>query len=274
VRVSELDRDLSQVIPSGDSPDSTYLFARMTAAALDATLRAGAGGAPRARVLDAAAGLGQDGRALAARGGWVVCAEPSSRMLELGRLLAPREPLHEPAHTAGPARWIRAWAEALPFEDGSFDAVLCKGSLDHFDDPQRCLAELARVARPDGRVVIAVANYASLGCRLERLVRRCRPDRGAARRAPYHVPCDHFTRYDPALLRAHLERHLHVERWSGVSLLWGLGVWSALLRHIGPRLARPCLAGADALARAWPAWADVLVVTGRPRRPGAAGATS
>jgi ubiquinone/menaquinone biosynthesis C-methylase UbiE len=46
-------------------------------------------------------------------------------------------------------------AEALPFEDQSFDAVLCECSLCTFPDKHVALAEARRVLRPGGRVAIA-----------------------------------------------------------------------------------------------------------------------
>jgi ubiquinone/menaquinone biosynthesis C-methylase UbiE len=46
-------------------------------------------------------------------------------------------------------------AEALPFEDGSFDAVLCECSLCTFPDKRSALAEVRRVLRTGGRAAIA-----------------------------------------------------------------------------------------------------------------------
>lgn len=46
-------------------------------------------------------------------------------------------------------------AEALPFVDDSFDLVYCRASLHHFADPERAVAEMVRVCRPAGRVVIS-----------------------------------------------------------------------------------------------------------------------
>jgi len=48
---------------------------------------------------------------------------------------------------------VRAHAEELPFEDGSFDLVLCVQVLEHVDDPARVVGELHRVVRPGGRVL-------------------------------------------------------------------------------------------------------------------------
>lgn len=40
----------------------------------------------------------------------------------------------------------------LPFSDQSFDAVICQAVLEHVLDPQRCVAEIYRVLKPDGLV--------------------------------------------------------------------------------------------------------------------------
>jgi ubiquinone/menaquinone biosynthesis C-methylase UbiE len=46
-------------------------------------------------------------------------------------------------------------AEALPFGDGEFDAVLCECSLSSFPDKPRALAEIRRVLRPRGRLALS-----------------------------------------------------------------------------------------------------------------------
>ena len=63
---------------------------------------------------------------------------------------------------------MRGWSDALPFSDASFDAAICKGAIDHFDRPELAIAEMARVTKPDGRVVLAIANFDSLACKLAR----------------------------------------------------------------------------------------------------------
>jgi SAM-dependent methyltransferase len=52
-------------------------------------------------------------------------------------------------------RFARGDAEALALPDGSFDAALCECSLCTFPDKPRALAEMRRVLRPGGRVVIS-----------------------------------------------------------------------------------------------------------------------
>lgn len=256
MRAVDLDRDMTHVIPTGTTRDSDYLFRRMEAETLAAT-RAGVG----ARVLDSAAGLGQDSRALARGGAHAFCAEPSRRMVELAKLVAAKEPAPAP----GRVTWARAWSETLPFRDRAFDAAFCKGALDHFDDPERCIAELARVTRTDGRVVLAVANFESLGCRLQRLGDRLRARPRMPGRRTYHVPSDHFTRYDARLLREQMERHVVVTEWRGISLLWGVRRWARLLARLPERHADALLRAADALASRFPSLSDVIVVAGRPR---------
>ncbi|MCU0559359.1 MAG: methyltransferase domain-containing protein [Desulfobacterales bacterium] len=50
---------------------------------------------------------------------------------------------------------LRADAHHLPFGAGRFDVVICFAAFPHFDDPGLALAEMARVAKSGGRVVIA-----------------------------------------------------------------------------------------------------------------------
>ncbi|MFI5315645.1 MAG: class I SAM-dependent methyltransferase [Myxococcota bacterium] len=257
MRVVDLDRDMTHVIPTGTTRDSEFLFRRMEALTFAAT-RVSAG----ARVLDSAAGLGQDSRALARQGARAICAEPSHRMIELAKLVAAKEAAETPGHVV----WARAWSEALPFRAGSFDAAFCKGALDHFDDPERCIAELARVTRADGRVVLAVANFESLGCRLQRFAERLRRGPPRPGRRTYHVPSDHFTRYDAPLLRAQIERYVAVESVSATSLLWGVRRWARLLGRIPESWALALLRAADRIAARFPSLADVIVIAGRPKR--------
>jgi SAM-dependent methyltransferase len=258
VRVADLDRDMRDVIPTGATRDSEFLFARMAERTLRAT-RAG----PGRRVLDVAAGLGQDASRLAGEGAFAVAAEPSGRMTALARLVQERLP-------GRPPTWVRAWSDALPFRAASFDAVFCKGSLDHFDRPRLAIAEMARVAKPEGRVVLAVANFESAACRAARGLDALRegwlgrePPRG---RRHYDVPHDHFTRYELALMREQAGEALELDLVEGVSLAWGLPGWSAAVARLPEAVADGALRALDALARRRPALADVVILAGRPQR--------
>ena len=249
------------MIPVGLSPDSEFLFARMTEVTLWATC-ADVG----RRVLDVASGVGQDSVALAGEGASVVGAEPSARMTAMAEAfgaegVAPGDP--RPV-------WVRGWADALPFGDDAFDASFCKGAIDHFDDPETAIREMARVTRRDGRVVLAIANFDSLACRVTRAVDRIRQDwlgRGPLRgRRGYDTPSDHFTRYEVELMREQAERYVELEMLQGISVGWGMPGWSSLAARLPRPLAELLLRGLDAIARQWPSLADVVVLVGRPRR--------
>jgi len=258
MRVVDLDRDMSDVIPTGTSRDSEHLFERMTAVTLELA-RPG----PGRRILDVASGFGQDARALAARGARVVGAEPSRRMIAWARMKDEEE--------GGPsARFVRGWSDALPFAGGAFDAVFCKGALDHFDRPDEAIAEMARVTAPGGRVVLAIANFDSLACRLARLGDDVREyglgHPGGRGRRHYDVPADHFTRYDLDLMRSQAEAHLELEAVRGLSLAWGFAPWTRTVQRLPEALARGALRTLDRVAGLRPDLADVVVLAGRPRR--------
>jgi SAM-dependent methyltransferase len=48
--------------------------------------------------------------------------------------------------------------EAMPFSDGAFDVALLNEVLEHVPDEQKALAEIRRVLRPDGRLVVFAPN--------------------------------------------------------------------------------------------------------------------
>ena len=101
------------------------------------------------RALDVATGTGDFALELAARvgaSGEVVGCDFSERMLELARVKGARSGL--------PVRFEAGNALSLPYEDDCFDAVVVGFGARNFSDLRRGLAEMARVARPGGRVVI------------------------------------------------------------------------------------------------------------------------
>jgi ubiquinone/menaquinone biosynthesis C-methylase UbiE len=105
---------------------------------------------PADRLLDVACGKG-DSAILAARE--LGCSVAGIDYSEAGVIDAERA-----AKADGVAHEVTfqtGCAEALPFANGSFDAILCECSLCLFDDKRRALAEIRRVLRPGGRVAIA-----------------------------------------------------------------------------------------------------------------------
>ena len=102
-----------------------------------------------ARVLDVAAGSGNATLAAARCGAEVTGLDYVPGLLERGRLRAAAEGLA--------VAYVEGDAEALPYPDASFDAVLSCVGVMFAPDQERVAAELARVCRPGG--TIALANW-------------------------------------------------------------------------------------------------------------------
>jgi SAM-dependent methyltransferase len=99
----------------------------------------------RGSVLDVGCGTGVLAERLALRGYEVTGADPSEGMLEV---LRARRPM---------VRAVQASGTGLPFEDGTFDLVLCVAVMHHVADPEDVrgtLAEMVRVSKPWGRVLV------------------------------------------------------------------------------------------------------------------------
>jgi SAM-dependent methyltransferase len=106
---------------------------------------------PGDRILDVSTGTGEAAVvALQAIGssGRVVGVDIAPAMLT-----GARERLNDPAF------WpVAADGQALPFDDASFDAVVCQLGLQFFPDPARGLTEFRRVLRPGANVGVCVIS--------------------------------------------------------------------------------------------------------------------
>ena len=98
-------------------------------------------------VLDVACGAGHVSEQLAPHVRQVVGIDLTLELLEVGA---------QRLHDAGIRNVLlqRGDAADLPFVDESFDVVVCRVSLHHFDDIAASLSEMARVCRAGGRVAI------------------------------------------------------------------------------------------------------------------------
>jgi SAM-dependent methyltransferase len=67
-------------------------------------------------------------------------------------------------------RRVRGDIGALPFADGSFDVVTANMVVEHLDQPDRQFAEIARVLRPGGLLLLHTPNALGYQTRLSRLV--------------------------------------------------------------------------------------------------------
>lgn len=102
---------------------------------------------PGERVLDVGAGTGVSTAELARTGAYAVGSDISLGMLASGRRVRPEVPL------------LAGDALALPFADATFDAVTISFALRNVVDTGAALAELARVTRPGGRLVVCEFSH-------------------------------------------------------------------------------------------------------------------
>jgi ubiquinone/menaquinone biosynthesis C-methylase UbiE len=138
-----VERAFTQQAPAFEDPefnqlftvDSDWLFERLELAEDDL-------------VLDVAAGTGHVARGFAPHVRAVVAVDATAAMLERGWIEAKRGALRNVV-------FMHADATALPFVDGSFDVVVSRFALHHFEDPAVPIAEMRRVLRPGGRLAVA-----------------------------------------------------------------------------------------------------------------------
>ena len=108
------------------------------------------------RVLDVAGGDGYWAAQARRRGAWAVSLDLAGTKLRRGRELT------------GPPALVRGNALELPFADASFDRVMSICAIEHFDDGDRALDEMARVLAPGGELVMS-ADALTLAQRWPRL---------------------------------------------------------------------------------------------------------
>jgi SAM-dependent methyltransferase len=62
------------------------------------------------------------------------------------------------SNAPAPLRAAAGDVRALPFADDSFDAIYSMGTIEHFDETEQAVREMARVLKPGGRAIIGVPN--------------------------------------------------------------------------------------------------------------------
>ncbi len=118
------------------------LFAAVTDRAIAPLLNA-ARVANGVQLLDVAAGPGRLTSTASERGADATGCDLAPAMVALARKLNPDMTFDE------------ASAEALPYDEASFDAVVCAFGMGHFSEPGRVAAEFFRVLRPGGTVALS-----------------------------------------------------------------------------------------------------------------------
>ncbi|ROP32937.1 ubiquinone/menaquinone biosynthesis C-methylase UbiE [Couchioplanes caeruleus] len=110
---------------------------------------------PGQRLLDAGCGAGDVARELAtavAPDGEIVALDYSEATLAAART----------RHVSGDITYVPGDVCALDFDDESFDGVWCERVLQHVDDADTAVGELARVTRTGGRVCLLDTDWSSL----------------------------------------------------------------------------------------------------------------
>lgn len=119
-----------------------------------------------------------------------------------------------------------ARVEALPFADATFDVVTCLDVIEHTPDDRATLAELRRVTRPGGLLLVTVPAYQALWSQHDEVNRHFRRYdraslRAASRAGGWDVVDDtHFNGLllAPAAAVRLSQRHRHVHRRSDLEL--------------------------------------------------------
>jgi SAM-dependent methyltransferase len=246
----DLDWDDSQLFPDVVYPDADFLFWRMNEVTVESV------GAKRGEmILDIGCGRGIDGVELANKGAVVIGLEPSPIMIRHAR--------DHISENGANMSLVRGVGERLPFRDRSVDKVVCKGALDHFPEPAIVIQQIATVLKPEGKAIIAVANFDSLGFKLGRAIWRLRKMLGfklPEGRMPWEVPEDHTYRFDHSFLKSLVNNSLEVEQISGVSLLFGLPWWGMFLAKCPKGMSLAILNSLDKVARRLPSLSDVVIL--------------
>ncbi|BAL81684.1 class I SAM-dependent methyltransferase [Caldisericum exile] len=99
------------------------------------------------KMLEVGIGTGLFAMEFRKRGAEVYGIDPASNMLKIAQLRGFEVKF--------------GYGEAIPFEDNLFDIVLSMTSMENSKDPEKFVSEMVRVAKPSGRIVVAVLNAIS-----------------------------------------------------------------------------------------------------------------
>jgi SAM-dependent methyltransferase len=177
------------------------------------------------RILDLATGTGWGSRAIARRSPAikVTGADIADAMLDHARREAAKEGLA--------IEYRQADAESLPFADQSFDGVLSTFGVMFVGRPEAAAAELARVIRPGGRVVLATWKHDGNIFEMFGVLKKFMPP------PPQPPPPSPFAWGKQERLRELLGASFDLEFEEGASVYRyadGKQAWNLFVQHYGP----------------------------------------
>ncbi len=251
----DLNWDDEEVVTGVHYLDTLFLFTRMTQGTQAMV-------APQKGewILDVGCGKAADALQLAQSGGKVIGLDPSRKMLN--------EAKDYLTNCDSAVTLVRGIGEALPFKKHCLDKVVCKGALDHFPDPQRSIEEMAHVLKPEGKAIIAIANFESLSCRLGRawhcMIKKF--IKGDHPRTPWEIPLDHTYKFDYPIITRMVGLHFEIKEIFPISLLWTAPYWGKIISIPPRKISDIILLFLDKIARRVPPLSDVIIIKGTPKR--------
>ncbi|HEV2235152.1 MAG TPA: class I SAM-dependent methyltransferase [Ktedonobacterales bacterium] len=146
---------------AADVYDATRGYPQATADAIGAALFAAAGGRPGLRVLEIGIGTGRISIPLLALGANVTGVDLSTRMMDRLRANLAARQAEQPAAPWGTLDLRQGDMTALPFADGSFDAIVAVHVFHLVYPWERALDEAVRVLAPGGSLLLGNDRHSS-----------------------------------------------------------------------------------------------------------------
>ena len=243
------------VLPDKIRPDVEFLLNRMNEATLQIV-----DARPGEKILDVGCGRAIDAVNMSKSGAKVIGLDPSQVMLRHAD-----ESIRLDGHNT---TLLRGIGECIPLSPRSIDKVVCKGAIDHFADPDKAIKQMAEVVTPGGHVIIAVANFESLGFKIGKFIfglRKLLRIKNPYSRLPWQLPPDHTVKFDYKQILTAAEKHLKIEKVIGVSVFASTPGWGDVLLNLPASVTKSILGWLDRIAHSLPVISDVVILKGKSR---------